>query len=161
MACLPISLRSVLPGWIQSFFLSDNDDASFWGGDEDQITYENSIEAIPHKTSTYVTTKAAIYSLHDSNSIRDLRNSKQIEMKPHICRSTGEFAFQTRTFDTAFLLAWSLQTDLEQTSSRSQGSDSEILVLPTLPPHIHLPVRGETVDLGARSIDSRLGRIDF
>lgn len=161
MTCLPISLRTVLPSWIPSFFLSDNDDASFWGGAEEQIAYQNSDEAVRHKTSTYVTPEAAIYGLDDSNSTRGFKNPKQIETKPHTFRSAGQCVFQTRMFDTVFLLAWSLQTDLEQPSSWSQDSDSEILVLPTIPPHIHLPVRGKTVDLGARSIDSRYGKLNF
>lgn len=86
MFCLRVSLRTVLPNWIQSLFFSDNDDASFWGGDEEQSTYECSVEASPHKARTYMTTEAATYS----NSTRDFKNSTQIETKPNTCRSAGE-----------------------------------------------------------------------
>lgn len=102
MTCLPLTLRTVLPNWIQSFFLSDNDDTSFWGGNEEQPAYENSDEVVPHKTSTYVTPEAAIYRLDDSNSTRCFKNSKKFETKPHTFRTAGQFAFQTRMFDTVF-----------------------------------------------------------
>ena len=99
MVCLPISLRTVLPTWIRSFFLG-NDDTSFWGGDEELSAYENSSEAIPDITSTYAPTEAAVYRLDELNSTGDFKDSKQIGTKPRTGQFAGEFVFQTRMIET-------------------------------------------------------------
>ena len=154
MHCLSsASLRSLLPNWIQTLWISE--------GEQSRERLE---QIVPNAASPYTRTEPAVYQFQNTEvkKPRPVCNSNQTEkgrasrISPFKNYSSVFFLKRASLFWCCFLTLQPSENRSRNVSTQSDGNtDSKIIMLPYIPPNIQL-VKGRIISVGARNTDIRL-----